>query len=180
MRVAVVLVVVMTTALAAAKPPVGARAIVDRVVALVGGEPIWKSEIDDTIRAAKAEPSPDVFQRVLDDLIEMHLLLQAAEQDGITATDDEVDTALQQIEQKNSMTDAGLDTALADLGMTRAQYRAELGRQIRIQKLMQREIVPTISVRASESPIEFQMQLETARRNWVLAREKSVHVERRQ
>jgi parvulin-like peptidyl-prolyl isomerase len=175
-----VLVLVLLTAVAAAKPPAGARAIVDRVVATVGGQPIWKSEIDDTIRAAKAEMSPDVFQRVLDDLIETHLMLQAADAAHITASDADLDAGLQQIEQQNHLTDAQLDTALAEFGYTRAAYRAELGRQIRIQKLMQQELVPKIQIRASDSPDAFQRALETERRAWIERRKQSVHIERRQ
>jgi parvulin-like peptidyl-prolyl isomerase len=171
---------VLFSAAAAAKPAPGSRAIVDRPVAIVGGAPIWKSEIDDTIKAAKAEPSPDIFQKVLDDLIEQHLMLQAADAAHLTVEPAEIDAGIQQIEQQNNITDAGLDTALADLGMTRSQYRAELARQIKIQKLMQLELVPKISVRASESPLEFQMRLESERRAWIEARKRSVHIERRQ
>jgi peptidyl-prolyl cis-trans isomerase SurA len=171
---------ILFTAVAAAKPAPGSQAIVDKLVAIVGGSPIWKSEIDETIKAAKAEPSPDVFQRVLDDLIEQHLMMQAADAAHLTASDAEVDAGIQQIEQQNNINDAGLDTALAEFGMTRAQYKLELAKQIKIQKLMQLELVPKISVRASESPTEFQMQLENERRKWVEARKRSVHIERRQ
>jgi parvulin-like peptidyl-prolyl isomerase len=170
----------LMSAVAAAKPATGSRAIIDHPVAIVGGAPIWKSEIDETIKAAKAEPSPDIFQKVLDDLIEQQLMQQAADAAHITASEAEVNAGIQQIEQQNNIDDAGLDTALAEFGMTRAQYRAELAKQIKIQKLMQLELVPKISVRASESPMEFQMQLESERRKWVEARKRSVHIERRQ
>lgn len=170
----------LMTAVAAAKPPTGARAIVDEPVAIVGGQPIWKSEIDDTIRAAKAEASPDVFQRVLDELVETHLMLQAADAAHITASDAEIDAGVQEIEKQNNLTDAQLDTALAEFGYTRAGYRAELSRQIRMQKLMQQELVPKIQVRASESPDEFQRELEVQRRAWIERRMKTVHVERLQ
>jgi peptidyl-prolyl cis-trans isomerase SurA len=166
--------------IAAAKPAPGSRAIVDRSVAIVGGSPIWKSEIDDTIRAAKAEPSPDVFQRVLDELIDQKLMVQAAEAEHLTATEPEVDAAVQQVERQNNIADSALETTLADLGMTRAQFRAELAKQITIQKLIQRELVPKISVPASGMELEFQMQLEAQRRKWLEARKRSVHIERRQ
>jgi parvulin-like peptidyl-prolyl isomerase len=174
------LALVLMTAVAAAKPPTGARAIVDHPVAIVGGEPIWKSEIDDTIRAAKAEASPDVFQKVLDELIETHLMLQAADAAHITASEADIDAGVQEIEKQNNLTDAQLDTALAEFGYTRAAYRAELSRQIRIQRLMTQELVPRVQVRASESPDEFQRALEVERRAWIERRKKSVHIERRQ
>jgi parvulin-like peptidyl-prolyl isomerase len=168
------------SAVAAAAPAPGSRALIDRPVAIVGGEPIWKSEVDDTIRAAKADASPDVFQRVIDQLIETHLMLQAAAAANITASEADIDAALQQVEQQNHLSDAQLDTALADFGYTRATYRAELSRQIRIQKLMERELVPKLHVRASENPTEFERALDIERRAWIERRKKSVHIERRQ
>jgi len=174
------LALMLLTAVAAAKPPTGARAIIDQPVAIVGGQPIWKSEIDDTIRAAKAEASPDVFQKVLDELIETRLMLQAADAAHITASEQEIDAGVQEIEKQNNLTDAQLDTALAEFGYTRAGYRAEISRQIRIQRLMQQELVPKIQIRASDSPVEFQMALETERRKWLENRKKMVHIERLQ
>ena len=40
---------------------------------------------------AKAAPSPDIFQRVLDDLIEQQLMQQAADAAHITVRDTELD-----------------------------------------------------------------------------------------
>ena len=83
-------------------------------------------------------------------------------------------------EQQNQLSDTQLDTALAEFGYTRAGYRAELGRQIRMQKLLQHELVPHIQIRASDSPDEFQRALELERRAWIARRKQTVRVERRQ
>jgi hypothetical protein len=180
MMTRVALALALLGGVAVARPATGSRAIVDRPVAIVGGSPIWKSEIDDTLRAAKADPSPDVFQRVLDDLIDQRLMVLAAVAENLEANDAEIEAGIHQVEQANNIADAGLDTALADLGMTRAQFRAELAKQITIQKLIRHELVPKISVRASGDQIEFQMQLENERRKWLEARKRSVHIERLQ
>ena len=45
---------------------------------------------------------------------------------------------------------------------------------------MQQELVPKIQIRASDSPVEFQMALETERRKWLENRKKMVHIERLQ
>ena len=174
------LALLLLTATAAARPPDGARALVDQVVAMVGDTPIWKSEIDDMMRAAKAQPSPEVVQKVLDDLIEQHLMLQAADEEGVTSSDAEVDAAIQQIEQQNNINDTQLDTALADAGLTRARYRIELHHQIKLEKWMQAVLGARITVHASENAEEFARQLDAARRAWIAERKQSVHIERRQ
>jgi len=174
------LVLVLLGGIAAARPPDGARAIVDHTVAVVGGTPIWMSEIDDMIRAAKAQPSPDVVQKVLDELIEQHLMLQAADEQHLTATPQEVDEAIQQIQQQNHINDNQLDTALADAGLTRERYRLELARQIKLEKWMQLTLAPRIGVHASDNAEEFARELDAQRRAWIENREKSVHIERRQ
>ena len=166
--------------IAAARPPDGARAIVDTTVAVVGGEPIWKSEIDDMIHAAKAQPSPEIVQKVLDELIDQHLMLQAADEAHLTASEPEVDAAIQDIEQQNHINDSQLDTALADSGLTRARFRHELARQIKLEKWMQLELASRIGVRASDNAEEFARQLDQQRRAWIENRKKSVHIERRQ
>lgn len=174
------LVLLLLAGVAAARPPDGARAIIDRPVAVVDGTPIWKSEIDDMIRAAKAEASPEVVQKVLDELIDQRLMLQAADEQHVTASDQEVDAAIQQIELQNHVSDTQLDTALADAGMTRARYRIELARQIKLEKWMQLELASRIGVRASDNAEEFARQLDLQRRAWLEDRKKSVHIERRQ
>lgn len=165
---------------AAARPPEGARAVIDWPVAIVGGSPVWKSEVDDMRRASKAGPSAEVTQRIIDDLIEQHLMLLAAEEAGITANDQEIDGALAEIEKQNNITDAQLDTALADAGMTRAKYRVELSHQIKLEKWMQLTLASKLTVHASENADEFARGLDAARRAWVEERKHTVHIERRQ
>ncbi len=165
---------------AAARPPDGARAIIDRPVAIVGNLPVWKSEVDDMRRAAKAGTDPAVTQKIIDDLIEQHLMLQAADEAGITASEQEIDGAIAELMKQNNITDAQLDTALADAGMTRAKYRVELAHQIKLEKWMQLTLASKLAVHASEDADQFARGLDAARRAWVEDRKKNVHIERRQ
>lgn len=165
---------------AAARPPDGARAIIDRPVAIVGNLPVWKSEVDDMRRAAKAGTDPAVTQKIIDDLIEQRLMLQAADEAGITASEQEIDGAIAELMKQNNITDAQLDTALADAGMTRAKYRVELAHQIKLEKWMQLTLASKLTVHASENADEFARGLDAARRAWVESRKKIVHIERRQ
>jgi peptidyl-prolyl cis-trans isomerase SurA len=180
MKPLLVLLLVVAWRTAAARPADGSRAIIDRTVAVVGGSPIWKSEVDDMIKAAKAQPSPEVVQKVIDELIDQHLMLQAADEQHITSSDAEIDAAIQQIQQQNHINDAQLDTALADAGLTRAKYRVELAHQIKLEKWMQLVLGARINVHASEDADEFARQLDAARRAWIEDRKQTVHIERRQ
>jgi peptidyl-prolyl cis-trans isomerase SurA len=165
---------------ATARPPDGARAIIDLPVAIVGGSPVWKSEVDDMRRAAKAGTDPEITQKIIDELIEQHLMLQAADEAGITATDAEIDAAIADIMSQNHITDAQLDTALADAGLDRAKYRAELAHQVKLEKWMQLTLASKLAVHASENTEEFSRGLDAARRAWIEEREQIVHIERRQ
>src|SRR3569623_464020 len=160
---------------AVARPPDGARAIIDRPVAIVGNTPEWKSEVEDMRRATKAGTDPAITQKIIDDLMQ-----QAADEAGITASEQEVDGAIAEIMKQINVTDAQLDTALADAGMTRARYRVELAHQIKLEKWMQLTLASKLTVHASENAEEFERGLDAARRAWIEDRKKAVHIERRQ
>jgi peptidyl-prolyl cis-trans isomerase SurA len=75
--------------------------LLDRVVAIAGGEPILKSEVDAQILLlAQQNPSikptdPTIRQRVLDALINDRLMYVQAQLDSITVSDEEVNVQLE-------------------------------------------------------------------------------------
>jgi peptidyl-prolyl cis-trans isomerase SurA len=132
--------------LAAAAPSVaaaqGAWTAVDSVVAVVNQDVVLKSDLDRRMAAFKssldavkdaAERSRrriELGKQVLGSLIDERLLAQEAARVGIGAPDPEVDRAVADVKQQNKLDDAGLTKALADQGLTMAQYREELRGQI--------------------------------------------------
>ena len=118
-----------------ARPPEGATASLDHVVATVDGRPIWHSEIDEIFTRSKVDkPTFDQTQMAIDALIDNALIDNAAARLHIDVTDSELAQAEELIKQQNHLDDAALDKALADQHFTRATYRRELARQIRLQK----------------------------------------------
>ncbi len=113
--------------------------VLDRIVAVVNDEVILLSELEeDRIRIEKesklqpgAAPSPAPSRRQqLVSLIEKRLELQAARREGIAVTDAEVDRALEEIKTQNRMAEADFSRALAEEGLSLAQYRRRLQDQI--------------------------------------------------
>lgn len=129
------LILTLGPTLAFARPPDGATAKLDRVVATVDGRPIWRTEIDELFeRGAVDKPTFDQTQQAIEVLIDGALIDNAATRLHVDVTDSEIAAAEQMIKQQNHIDDAALDKALADQHFTRAAYRKELARQIRLQR----------------------------------------------
>ena len=59
-------------------------------------------------------------------------------------------SAIAMIKQQNSIDDAGLDKALAEQHFTRASYREEIARQLRVAKVVQRELAAHVQISDDE------------------------------
>ena len=149
---------VLTTAIAAAdpQPPIGATARIDREIAVVERTPIWQSELDETLARMPAQSfSPDQKKQALDSLIDNVLIQHEADRLHVEVGNEEVDAAIKEVEDENKIDDAGLEKALADQHFTREQYREELARQIRAQRVYNAEIAPKITVSDAEIDTEW-------------------------
>jgi len=141
---------VMLAATTAWATPQGATATIDRVAARVNGKPIWKSDVEERVAsAAKAgggAVKPEAYKETLDAMIDQAVILSRADELHIGTSNAEIDAAIDDIKRANSIDDAQLDAALAQGGLDRAQYRVELGRQIKIQRTMVVDLGPQIHV----------------------------------
>lgn len=139
--------------------PVPARAeMVDRVVAVVNDEPITLYEVDKLMAAnleeiKKAEGAgmkQDKFKsyrsQALEKLIADKLLDQQMEQMKLQVTDEDVQKALKNILQRNSMTQDQLAQQLSQKGMTFDQYMADMRIQLKKVKFMGAVIAPRVKV----------------------------------
>ncbi|MEO6776277.1 MAG: SurA N-terminal domain-containing protein [Kofleriaceae bacterium] len=130
-----VLLLLTVPALAFARPPDGATAKVDHVVATVDGRPIFYSEIDEIFERAKIDkPTFDQTQAAIEALVDGALIENAAARLHVEVSDSELQQAEAMIKTENHLDDAGLDKALAAQHFTRETYRRELARQIRMQR----------------------------------------------
>src|SRR5262249_53554320 len=140
MRIAVVVLFVASTAAAEGRPPIGATATIDRVAARVNGKPIWRSDVEErvaTVAKATGEPAkPEAYRETLDALIDQAVVLARADELHVDTTDTDIDQAIDTVKNANHIDDAQLEAALASQGLSRAQYRVELGVQIRMQRTL--------------------------------------------
>ena len=148
----------------AAKPPPGT--LLDEVVAVVNNKPILESSLDEEMQrvgsALQAQGTPippeNVFRhQVIEHLITQNLELQAAQQQGVQVSDDQVNQALSDIAQRNGMSLAQLPQALAAQGQSYAAFRRMIRDQITIHQLEQQEVAANIDV----SPAEIDDYLQT-------------------
>ena len=131
----------------------------DRIMVVVNDEIITQSElkvrldeIKKRIASQKIEAPPEnvLKKQVLERLILERLQLQVAKQMGLEASNDKVDTALQNIAAQNRMSLPELYKTMAKDGLSEAALREQIRQQIIIQQLVEREIGNRISVSESE------------------------------
>lgn len=122
-----------------------AQADNDPVIAKVNDAEIHQSELDHQIsRVTRGQaPAPDqlagIKKSAFNDLVSGHLLLQEAGRRGISASPEEIQQQVSNIEQRAGGTE-GLNKVLADNHLTREQFQEGLTRDITISKLVQAAI----------------------------------------
>lgn len=127
----------------------------DDVMARVNGRKILRSEIEKYYRnQTEGQPAPSVEQAqglrlsILRDLIDNEILMQRAEKLGLLATDEEVDSKLNEI--RAPFTKEEFDQQLKDRGITLDDFRRDLRRSITREKVLNKEITSKIIIRDSD------------------------------
>jgi len=144
--------------------------VLDQVVAVVNDQPILESSLDEEMSRVRSSlqsrgtpiPPEKVFRhQVLEHLITQSLELQAAKQQGIQVSDDDVNRALSRIAQNNGITLAKLPKALAARGGDYAAFRRMIHDQLVIHQLEQQQVAANVDV----SPAEIKHYLQTQERS---------------
>ncbi|MBI4828785.1 MAG: peptidylprolyl isomerase [Nitrospinae bacterium] len=130
---------------------------IPRVIAEIGGQPVDRERYVRALRGFERNarrvghggPAPDMVARVkqdiLDTLINTELLLQRAQQNGVTVADSDVDAQIERIRANFPDADT-FEQTLERQGLTAADLREEINRGLRIQLLLEREINPRVQV----------------------------------
>jgi peptidyl-prolyl cis-trans isomerase SurA len=156
-------------ALAQAAPAI---APVDRIAAVANEDVILRSELDRALANIHAQyadkpdqlPPPEVLERqVLERLILMRLQLSRAKDSGITASDEEVESAVQGVAQQNHMTVDQLREQLTREGMSFNEFRNNLRDEVVTQKMRQSFAQGRINV--SEAEVDAALAAATASAN---------------
>ena len=129
--------------------------MLDRIAAIVNDGLVLKSELDAQMDAVtkrlqeqKVElPSQSVLkQQVLDRLILQEIQAQHAKRVGLTVSDEQLNSALQEIASRNKIPFDQLPTALAAQGVDYKQYRESMRKELTLSTLRQRDVIAHINV----------------------------------
>ena len=139
--------------------------LLERVVAVVNDGIVLQSELDEQIvtiserlKQQKLElpPTAVLRQQVLERLVLQEIQMQRARKAGIRINDENLNSALGEVAQRNNITLAQLPEALTAQGIIYADYRETVRRELTISVLRQRDVLQRINV----SPREIEQFLE--------------------
>lgn len=148
--------------------PVAARADVqplDRVVAVVDDDIVMQSELDQRMgqilnrmrQQNMPPPNLEVLRkRVLEQLVMESIQLQRATMAGIRISDNQLNETMARIAQSNGMTLEQFQQALASEGLSYAQAREQIRREMVISRYQQRRVEARIVI--SDAEVEAYLQ----------------------
>lgn len=137
-------------------------AIVDRIVAIVNEDVITLSELNKSVssymkRIEKSAPEEQleaiekqVRQMVLNELIDQRLITQEAKKRGLTASDRNVDNAIQSIVEQRKISLEKLQDEIVKLGGTFDEYREEVRDHLTKRNFLAGEIKSKITISNEE------------------------------
>lgn len=148
--------------------------IVERVVAVVGDQPILLSEVRSRIEpyaaqmggapAERAAQRSQLFEQMLHRMIDEELLRRAASQAKVTVTDAEIDAAVERVAKSNQVTVEELLAEVERSGVSAVQYRRELRGQLLDAKVMNTRLQGRVSVSPEETRKEYDSLVTEERR----------------
>ena len=133
--------------------------LLDRIAAIVNDGLVLKSELDEQMASVEKRlvdqkvelPSQSVLkQQVLDRLIVQEIQTQHAKRVGLTVSDEQLNSALQEIASRNKIPFDQLPTALATQGVDYKQYREGMRKELTLNTLRQRDVISHINVSPRE------------------------------
>ena len=152
--------------------------VVERIVAVVGDDPILLSElrarakpfllqVQQRVRpgAEQAAAESQVFKDMLETMIDQRLEAQAAERAGITVTPDEVENAFRNIANAQGISTAELfREAKGRSGLTEQEYRDEIRRQILEGKMLQLRVKGRVRITEDDVKATYERTLREERK----------------
>lgn len=128
--------------------------LVDRIVAVVDGNPLLASKVQDKVTKGPlvvvsefpAEESSPPYERALQDAINFELVLTKAKDLEIDVRDDEVDQEIKSFLESRSVSNDELLEHLKGQGTTMEQYRDDFRDQMILRRFQGRVIAPLVKV----------------------------------
>jgi parvulin-like peptidyl-prolyl isomerase len=142
-----------------------AAELVERIVARVNDRLITQTEFDKRISMAqkvgRTGDSPEVRIVILEDMIREKLLDERAKEMAVTATDEEVNAAVQRVKtQYNLSTDAEFEAALAQNGMSKDDLMNQMRDTITLQKVIGRDVTSRMDLSDDALRLEYERKKE--------------------
>jgi peptidyl-prolyl cis-trans isomerase SurA len=140
----------LALALALAGSP--APVLVDRVAATVNGEVVTLSDLTERAgsewaRVERMDPGKErddaraaLLRRAFEVILAEKLLGAQAQALQLEVTEAQLDAAVADIKTRNRFDDAQLDQALSDQGITRAEFRAQVRRELETFQVLQQRV----------------------------------------
>ncbi|MCO8170628.1 peptidylprolyl isomerase [Pseudomonas sp. 21LCFQ02] len=131
----------------------------DSVVAIVDNDVIMKSQLDQRVREVQqtiakrgggTPPAEALQPQALDRLILENLQLQMGDRAGIRISDEELNSAVETIAQRNGMSIEQFRAALAHDGLSYNDAREQIRREMIISRVRQRRVAERIQVSEQE------------------------------
>ena len=140
-----------------ARPPAPAatqQRSAEYIVALVNSEPITNSDVQQRMERvlqnnssdAARMPRPELARLVLDRLISERAQLQLAKESGIKVDEAAIDQAEQIVARQNQISMAEMRQRIAADGITHAEFRADLRRELVLTRLRERELESKVKI----------------------------------
>lgn len=133
--------------------------LLDRIVAVVNDDVVLLSEFEAELAAVRAQlrqrnvrmpPAEELRRQVLERLVMQTLQLNVAERQGITVDSATLDAAVRRVAEQNNMSLSRFRDALSAEGLTMAEFRERLRREIVLSRLRQREMQRRVNVTDQE------------------------------
>jgi peptidyl-prolyl cis-trans isomerase SurA len=149
--------------------------VINHIVATVDGEPITAFELERFIRMNAGGVDPARLteaerNKALDVLIGETLVRLESGRLGLSVSNDEVETYINEIKRSNKLDDAMLEQALAQQGFTLDGYRAQVRKELLKNQLVARQIRQKVTI----TPEDIQRYYDEHRDQWAHA--SAVHV----
>lgn len=133
--------------------------LLERIVAVVNDDIVLASEFEAELAAVRSQlrqrnvrmpPEDELRRQVLERLVMQTLQLNVAERNGVTVDDATIDAAVRRVAARNNMSLSRFRDALAGEGLTMAEFRERLRRDIILSRLRQREMQRRVNVTDQE------------------------------
>ena len=136
--------------------------VIERVVATVNDKAIFLSDLrkravpflpqvsEANTDAERASRLKELYDQLLNLLIEEELIRQLASEAGIVVTDADVESAMTNIRMQNNMTEEQFLEAVKNQGMSEAQYRADLKKQLARFKVINERVRARVNITEDE------------------------------